>query len=82
MTEVFAVFKQGVYRHECGGVFSTKDLAVAQADFLARNDYDRYHDYEVVPFNLDDAPPHVQSRWGAEIPESAVVYSVNKPRGE
>lgn len=52
MTKVFAVFKEGVYRHECGGVFEAEDAARERADALAREDQDDYHTYEVVPFDL------------------------------
>lgn len=56
MTEVFAVFREGIYRHECGGVFSTLGAAKACALELARTDGDDYHTYEVVPFVLDQLP--------------------------
>jgi len=52
---VYAVFKQGVYRHECGGIFKTKDGAIAAAKSLADGDNDDYHDYTVIPFVIDRA---------------------------
>lgn len=52
--EVFAVFQQGVYRHECGGIFETKDAAVEHALRLAAMDGDSYHEYEVFPFKLNE----------------------------
>lgn len=56
MTEVYAVFRQGVYRHECGGVFDTLHRAKECADFLADEDVDGYHTYVVVPFRLNQMP--------------------------
>lgn len=51
--EVFAVFKEGVYRHECGGVFSTEAAALERAKELGLAEKDGYHTFEVVPFALD-----------------------------
>jgi hypothetical protein len=50
---VYAVFRYGVYRHECGGVFSTLELAKVAADQLIASEPDDYHAYEVVPFEMD-----------------------------
>lgn len=52
---VYAVFREGVYRHECGGIFMTLDKATACADLLAESDVDDHHEYRVVPFMLDQA---------------------------
>jgi len=52
---VFAVFKVGVYRHECGGLFGTFEQAVTAAKQLAEGDRDEYHEYEVVPFVVNEA---------------------------
>lgn len=57
MTQLFAVFREGVYRHQCGGIFSTKDDAIACAKHLAASDSDAYHTYEVLPFVLDQRLP-------------------------
>jgi hypothetical protein len=50
---LFAVFKEGVYRHECGGIFGSKGLAVLAAEKLRDGESDDYHSYSIVPFNLD-----------------------------
>ena len=51
--KLFLVFKEGVYRHECGGVFSTLEKAeTAAKDFLS-GEIDDYHKYDIVPFDLD-----------------------------
>lgn len=51
--KLFAVFKQGVYRQGCGGIFSTFDLALEAAKRLCAGERDDYHTYEVVPLVLD-----------------------------
>lgn len=54
--KVFVVFKEGVYRHECAGVFSKADTATRIADErLAGGDH--YHQWTVVPFELDVPVP-------------------------
>lgn len=55
--KVYAVFKQGVYRHECGGVFSTPELACDAANSLINGERDDYHDYHVVCFEIDQITP-------------------------
>lgn len=51
---IFAVFQEGVYRHDCCGVFSKQELAEAAALQAAQNDKDNYHEYHVRPFELDE----------------------------
>jgi hypothetical protein len=55
---VFAVFREGVYRHECGGVFDTEAAARAAAASLLSNEPDDYHEYVVVPFHLNAVSEH------------------------
>ena len=81
MGTVFAVFKQGVYRHECGGIFSTLDEAIKCARALAENDRDEYHSYEVLPFEVDShvevTPP--EGIWDSpEIAEPAWIFTIRK----
>lgn len=47
---VYVVFKQGIYRHECGGVFLTVSEAEAAALTLLAGEPDDYHYYTIVPF--------------------------------
>lgn len=49
---VYAVFRQGVARQECGGIFKPLVDAINAADMLADEDCDNYHTYEVVPYPL------------------------------
>jgi hypothetical protein len=53
MTQMFAVFRSGYYRHGCGGVFSSLQKAIDAAEGMAAVDCDDYHQYDVVPFDLD-----------------------------
>lgn len=81
MTTLYAVFRKGVYRHECGGIFDHPGKAVTAAFELAQEDNDDYHAYEVVPFELnqrtpyDDYPADYHSR---NIEEAKSIYSVRK----
>ena len=61
--KVFAVFQEGVYRHECGGIFSTQEKAEACAKKLLIND-DSYHHYDIIPFEIDTETPFT-SRFGS-----------------
>jgi len=51
--KLFSVFKEGIYRHGCGGVFSTQALAEEAAKKLLGGEKDNYHTYVIVPFDLD-----------------------------
>lgn len=51
--QLFAVFREGVYRQECGGIFSSFDAAVSATTELITNEPDDYHSYVVMPFELD-----------------------------
>lgn len=73
---VYAVFREGVYRHECAGVFSTEAIAKAMADALAEYEADDYHEYVVIPFEVGVAG--VVSADGKRISEPDKVYSVRK----
>ena len=55
--KIFAVFKEGAYRHECGGIFSTLDKAKDAALVLITNEPDHHHTYAIVPFDLDVRTP-------------------------
>jgi hypothetical protein len=55
--ELFAVFKVGTYRHECGGIFSSLELATEAAKALAAGERDEHHSYEIIPFELNERTP-------------------------
>lgn len=56
---VYCVFVEGVYRHECLGVYAQADLVRDCAIKAAQADMDDYHSYTVVPFDLNVAMPKV-----------------------
>lgn len=63
---LFAVFQEGVYRHSCGGIYDSEARAIEAADRIAACDVDDYHNYEVVPFTLNQDD------------EAAALYSVDR----
>lgn len=65
---LYAVFQEGVYRHDCVGVFDADRKAIDAADLTAANDRDSYHDYRVVPLVLN------------ETGESTSIYEVNRKK--
>lgn len=53
---VYAVFMEGVYRHDCCGIFTHLHTAVQCAIDCATND-DAYHDYDVVEIEMEKIRP-------------------------
>jgi len=51
--DLFAVFKTNIYRHGCGGIFATREMAEVAARTLIAGECDDRHDYEIVPFCAD-----------------------------
>lgn len=51
--KLFAVFKTAIYRHECGGIFSSLRKANAAAKKLITAEPDDHHDFKVYQFELD-----------------------------
>lgn len=82
-SEVFAVFKQGIYRHECGGVFSSLERATDAAKALMQGERDDYHHYEVVRFALDErtAQAALKEWGGGEVIEPDEVLIVGRVGG-
>lgn len=60
---IYAVFKESVYRHECGGVYSTLEKACDAARMLIWQECDDHHRFDVVPFVLDEVPRGTSDRW-------------------
>ena len=50
---VYIVFKEGVYRHECFGAFSSIGAAMDSAAIAKSNEPDSYHSFSIVPFVVD-----------------------------
>lgn len=53
MAEVYVLFREGTYRHQCGGIFTSKILAKQALEFLESEEPDDYYDWEVRVFKLD-----------------------------
>ncbi len=79
--KLFAVFKEGVLRHECGGIFDSLDLATAAAEMLLAGERDGYHDYFIVPFSLNQVTTQtpVGDDWwqGGELKEADPVLKLH-----
>lgn len=79
---LFAVFREGVYRHECGGIFSTVDSAVEAAVALITGECDHYHSYVIVPFDLDvkvdQEPVDGVYNVGGKPIEPAVIVTISR----
>lgn len=82
--KLYIVFQEAVYRHECGGVFSTIEKAIEAANLLAEADIDSHHSYDVQEFTLDLVTEFTtKDQWNTDtfdIIEPKVLYSVNKDK--
>ncbi len=79
MERVIAVFREGVYRHECVGIFTTYDLAFQAARAAADADVDSYHRYEGREFILNHPVPIEPGARGTGSPlliEAPILFSV------
>ena len=56
---MYVVFRYAVYRHQCGGVFSTLEKAKDAVTELLATEPDTHHQYEIVPFEVDAITRHV-----------------------
>lgn len=54
---VYAVFRTGIYRHECLGIFSMQAGAILCAEEAATHEPDPRHGFEVVPFEVNERTP-------------------------
>lgn len=84
---IFIVHKEGVYRHECGGVFSSLELAIAACKQIHTGDRDDYHSYEVRQHVLDVATEQNHAtdedrvhggpyRHGGDLVEGEALFSI------
>lgn len=78
--KVFVISQQGVYRHSLFGAYDDFELARSEADRLASEDCDHYHDYEVLEFEMNktapwEGGPQSFSRHGREAP---VMHTIRK----
>lgn len=80
MNTVYAVFRAGVFRNDCGGVFFTLELAASAAVSLRDGEPDSYHRYEVVPFVLDETTSRRPGRCWGDLDEPNSVLDVEPKR--
>ena len=79
MTELYIVFKYGIYRHECGGVYNSEGAAIDAARKLKELEVDDYHDFEVVPFLLNEVPESINSGFfSTKIHENERLFHTEK----
>ncbi len=52
---VYAVFQEGVYRHDCVGIFSTINIAREEARKAILTEDDDYHHFNICSFELDNS---------------------------
>lgn len=76
MTTLYAVFREGVQRHECGGIFDTLDAAKSAARSLIVLEPDDYHSYCVVPFVLNETTPF--TKYDPDEPDGIFCVQRNK----
>lgn len=68
----YALFREGVYRHECGGIFTDLDQARDAIKILRAKEPDNYHTWECVPFEPNKITPVYHN-------EEIYTYSVDEP---
>lgn len=72
--KLFTVFKEGVFRHECAGIYDSIELATVAANTFCENDADGYHSWDVVEFELNKHT-HIE---GDCVIENNAIYTVRK----
>lgn len=79
---LFAAFFQGVYRHECIGIFSTVERAEEGARAALGRLPDDYHSAEIVEFELDVPTPSKKDiGWGTRTVEPAPILRLLRECG-
>ena len=81
-TKLYAVFKEGLYSHECVGIFDSLEVAQDVAVRAISMEPDDYHTYDIVPFTLN-----VTSSWNGsmkwnELQEPERLYIVSRNNTE
>ena len=51
---VYAVFREGIFRKQCGGIFRKFNDALNEAKKLINLERDNFCHYEVIRFRLDE----------------------------
>jgi hypothetical protein len=79
---LYAVFREGVQRHECGGIFDTLDAAKVAVRALIAEEDDDYHYYTVTPFTLNQQAEMTGEGMGRTPVEPDIVYSAARRKGK
>ncbi len=75
---LYLVFKEGTYRHECLGVFDSRMVAMQTAMSAAITDEDDYHSYSVVPFELNTVTPKSSDIYRVWYNEPKEIFAAKK----
>lgn len=81
---LYCVTRQGVYRHEIAGAWSSVSAACEAAVALAKLERDAYHTYDVNVLHCDTLPPIVPesirqaSRLGVPFEELGVIATIGR----
>jgi hypothetical protein len=51
---IFAVSREGVYRHEIVGVYDDIELAIERGVNAAKEEWDDYHHFDVLEYTLNE----------------------------
>jgi hypothetical protein len=79
---VYVVFREGVYRHECGGVFSTFGKAKEAALALIKGEPDDWHHYVVHDLRMDETATRSSRGTEGELTEDGFYYKLKREKGE
>jgi hypothetical protein len=75
--QIFVILKEGVYRHECCGVYTTEEIAAESARALAEADSDDYHSYIVIPYTVNQLPKTIKGYYNS-INEPDEIFKCSK----
>lgn len=75
MNYLYALFREGIYRHECGGVFTDIDSAKAAIKKLRDSEPDDYHSWKCIAFEPNKVTPVYSSgdKWLHKIEEPGEI---------
>ncbi len=75
---LYLVFKEGAYRHECLGAFDSRMVAMQTAMSASITDVDDYHSYSVVPFELNTVTPKIGASVWSAYDEPKEIFAAKK----
>lgn len=78
--KVYVVTRSGVYDRGCGGVFSSFYNAQCAANHFLAMEPDRYHDYAISEFELDNLTDFDPLGWGSMEDATHIVTRMHKEK--